>query len=204
MLKIKYVATESLKPYDNNSKIHPETQISQIKKSIGELGFFEPVLIDENKTVLSGHARLQAMIELEEAKIPTISLEGLTENQKRKAIIAANKIQENGAWDKDALIADLQKILEENPSDDLQAAGFTVDELNALINRDQDFDFSDDNYSGNNEAEEYQSAIIQYVLIFDDEEQQRIWHQHLTNLKEMYPEEPTIASRIAKFINEAA
>ena len=201
MLKIKYVETESLKSYENNSKIHPDLQIDQIKKSIDEFGFFEPILIDEHNTVLSGHARLQALKELNQEKAPTISLEGLTDIQKEKVVIAANKIQENGNWDKDRVISGLEKILNSEPDAKLQNYGFSTEELSGLLGDENDFDFSDDTYVPESN-EEYAYAIIQYVIIFDDEEQQRVWHQLLTTLKDKYPDLPTHSSRITEFINE--
>ena len=36
-LKIEYVDIDSIKPYKNNAKLHPQEQIEQIKKSIEQL-----------------------------------------------------------------------------------------------------------------------------------------------------------------------
>lgn len=138
MLKIKYVATELLQPYENNSKTHPDYQISQIENSIKELGFFEPLLIDENNTVLSGHARLQALKNIGEKKAPTVCLDGLTEEQKKKSVIAANKIQENAQWNMRTLHDEINSILELNPEVDLDIIGFSSTELESLL----DMDFS--------------------------------------------------------------
>ena len=144
MLKIKYIAIESLQPYKNNSKTHPDLQIAQIQSSIQEYGFCEPVLVDEDNTILSGHARIQALKEMGETQAPTICLKGLSETQKKKAVIIFNKVQENGDWYRPNLVLDLQAILTEEPDSDLKSLGFSSDELSVLLGNPDDFDFSDD------------------------------------------------------------
>ena len=49
--------TTSLVPYENNAKIHNNTQIKQIMDSIKEFNFTNPILIDENNVILAGHGR---------------------------------------------------------------------------------------------------------------------------------------------------
>lgn len=43
MLKIEYLNKEKLKPYANNAKIHTAEQIKQIKNSIRQFGFNDPM-----------------------------------------------------------------------------------------------------------------------------------------------------------------
>lgn len=201
MLKMKYIAIGSLNPYKNNSKTHPDSQIAQIKSSIREIGFCEPILIDEKNTILSGHARVQALKELEESQVPSICLSNLSETQKKKAVIIFNKVQENGDWNRPNLVLELEAILTKEPDSDLKSLGFSTEELSAVLGGSNDFDFSDDTYSEET-SQEYQNVIIQYVLIFDDADQQREWNEHLRRLKEKYPELPTHASRITHFIKD--
>ena len=51
-LKIEYVDIESIKPYKNNAKLHPQEQIEQIKKSIEDFSFNDPIAIDENNVII--------------------------------------------------------------------------------------------------------------------------------------------------------
>jgi len=136
MLKIKYIAIESLKSYRNNSKIHPDFQITQIQNSIKEFGFFEPIHVDEDNTILSGHARVQALEGMEETKVPAICLSGLNEEQKSKIVIASNKIQDNGSYNMRALHDEINFILSENPESDLKSIGFSDFELESLLDMD--------------------------------------------------------------------
>ena len=82
----------SLKPYENNPRTHSEAQIDRLVRSLKEFGFTNPVLIDENLNVVAGHGRLLAAEILNLEKVPTISLEHLTEDQRKAYVIADNQL----------------------------------------------------------------------------------------------------------------
>ena len=42
-LKVEYIPIDSIKPYENNAKIHTDEQIEQIKRSIEEFGMNDPI-----------------------------------------------------------------------------------------------------------------------------------------------------------------
>jgi len=193
VLEIEYVDTDDLIPYTNNSRTHSESQIKQIVASIREFGFTNPVLIDEDQNIIAGHGRLIAAKQLDLKKVPTITLEGLTEAQRAAYVIADNKLALNADWDIDLLQKEIEFLKEIDFDTDL--TGFSLSELQELT----DFDFSDDNYTPEKE-ENYNEAIIQYVLIFDDEEQQARWNQFLMQLKADYPDLPTHSARISEYL----
>jgi GNAT superfamily N-acetyltransferase len=99
MLEIQYIATDKLIPYINNSRTHSEAQIHQITASIVEFGFTNPVLIDEKGMIIAGHGRIEAAKVLGIDEVPTITLKGLTETQRKAYIIADNKLALNAGWD---------------------------------------------------------------------------------------------------------
>lgn len=51
-MEIVYKKINELKPYKNNAKRHPKKQIEQIKKSIEDFGFNDPIAIDENNVII--------------------------------------------------------------------------------------------------------------------------------------------------------
>lgn len=51
-LKIEYVDINTIKPYSKNAKRHPKKQIEQIKKSIQDFDFNDPIAIDENNVII--------------------------------------------------------------------------------------------------------------------------------------------------------
>ncbi|MGL5902183.1 MAG: ParB N-terminal domain-containing protein [Cetobacterium sp.] len=44
-------------PDIKNAKEHPQKQIDQIKGSIKEFGFNDPIAVDENNVIIGGHGR---------------------------------------------------------------------------------------------------------------------------------------------------
>lgn len=63
-LKVEYVPISELKAYVNNAKEHPAEQIEQIKKSILEFGFLDPIAVWKDNEIIEGHGRLLACSEL--------------------------------------------------------------------------------------------------------------------------------------------
>ena len=110
MLKIEYVATDDLIPYINNSRTHSESQVKQIAASIREFGFTNPILIDEGGSVIAGHGRLVAAELLNLDEVPTITLEGLTEAQRKAYVIADNKLALNSGWDDELLKIEIETL----------------------------------------------------------------------------------------------
>ena len=49
-----------LTPWSRNARTHSKKQVQQLAKSIETFGFTNPVLIDERRTILAGHGRVEA------------------------------------------------------------------------------------------------------------------------------------------------
>lgn len=109
-LKIEYMRTADLIPYDGNAKEHPEKQVEQIAESIKDFGFLDPVAIDENNVLIEGHGRLLAAQLLSMDKIPVIRLKGLTEAQKRAYTLVHNQLTMNTGFDIAQLEIELDNI----------------------------------------------------------------------------------------------
>jgi DNA modification methylase len=128
---IEMKSVEELIPYSKNARTHSESQVAQIANSIIEFGFTNPVLIDGNKGIIAGHGRLMAALKLNLLEVPVITLDHLSEAQKRAYIIADNKLAENAGWDEDILASELHDLKEENF--DLDLIGFEDQELEKLF-----------------------------------------------------------------------
>lgn len=121
-LKVEWVDIEEIKPYENNAKEHPAEQISQIKKSIQEFGFNDPLAIWKNKCVC-GHGRLLAAKELGFTKLPIIRLDHLTDEQRRAYTLVHNQLTMNSGFNLDTLKVELDNIGEI----DMSEFGFSLD-----------------------------------------------------------------------------
>jgi site-specific DNA-methyltransferase (adenine-specific) len=130
-LKIDYISASDLVPYENNSRTHSKEQVEQIKRSITEFGFTNPILIDEHNGIIAGHGRLQAAQELGIKLVPTILLEGLTEAQRKAYVIADNNLALNAGWDLDVLKLEIEGLGEFDF--DIDLLGFDDDFLAGLM-----------------------------------------------------------------------
>lgn len=132
MLTIDYRKTGELIPYINNSRTHSEQQVHQVAASIKEFGFTNPILIDEGSGIIAGHGRLQAAQMIGMDEVPTITLEGLTEAQRKAYVIADNKLALNASWDLDILNIEMESLLEFDF--DFKITGFdSIPEIEANI-----------------------------------------------------------------------
>ena len=130
-MKIEKVKTKEIKLYENNAKIHPEWQVEQIKNSIIEFGFNDPIAIDENNVIIEGHGRYLALKELDYTEVEIIRLDHLTEEQKVAYAIAHNKLTMNTDFDTEKLRIELSKLEESNF--DLSVLGFENIELEEIM-----------------------------------------------------------------------
>ena len=69
-MEIIYKKVDELIPYINNARTHNDEQVSQICASINEYGFTNPILIDENNSIIAGHGRLLAAKKLKMKEVP--------------------------------------------------------------------------------------------------------------------------------------
>jgi len=167
MLSIEYKSTGELVPYINNSRTHSEQQVQQVAASIKEFGFTNPILIDHDGGIIAGHGRLQAAQLLSLDEVPTITLEGLTDAQKKAYVIADNKLALNSGWDFELLKVELENIANEI---DISVLGFDDQELANIID-------------GLNEEppelkeESYESVFNIVVKCNDETHQERVYNE---------------------------
>ena len=91
-LKVEYLKTNELKPYENNAKIHTDEQIEHICNSIQSFGFADPIGITGNdNTIVEGHGRLLAAQKLGMDTVPVIRLDHLTEEQRKMYTLVHNQ-----------------------------------------------------------------------------------------------------------------
>lgn len=130
-IKVEYLDTTAITPFARNSRTHSDEQVAQVAASIKEFGWTNPILIDETSTIIAGHGRLMAAQRLGYTSVPTITLNGLTDAQKRAYVIADNKLALNAGWDDEMLAVEIESLLDEGF--DLSLTGFEADEIDSLL-----------------------------------------------------------------------
>lgn len=109
-MKIEVLNLSDIHGYENNAKLHPKEQIDQIKQSIKEFGFNDPLAIDENNMIIEGHGRYEALKQLGYTEVNCIRLSHLDDEQKRAYILVHNKLTMNTDFDMDTLLVELGDI----------------------------------------------------------------------------------------------
>jgi DNA modification methylase len=138
------VGIDKLIPYARNARTHSKEQILQLRASIREFGFINPVLVDKDFTVIAGHGRILAAKEEGYEELPCVFVEHLTDAQKRAYILADNRLALNAGWDEEMLSIELSEL--QGFDFDLSLLGFDDAELGKLLSvdevEDDDFDLT--------------------------------------------------------------
>lgn len=143
--EVTMVSINDLKPYEANARTHSDEQVEQIQESIKAFGFNNPILVQEDLTIVAGHGRLMAAKKLGLTSVPVITLKHLTAEQARAYVLADNKLALNSGWDNELLKAELIAIQEAGEVD-LSIIGFSPEEMADIMGESGDED-SGENYS---------------------------------------------------------
>ena len=105
-----------------------DKEYQKIKNSIIEFGYVAPIIINADKTVISGHQRIKVLKDLRYEEIDCIVV-NFDKNKEKLLNIALNKI--SGEWDYQKLESIFNELDENNI--DLLITGFDEKEINKLI-----------------------------------------------------------------------
>lgn len=133
-------------PYANNTKKHDETQIKNVAESIKKYGWVQPIVIDDDGTIVIGHCRALAAEKLGIEEVPCVVVSDLTEDEINALRIVDNKTNES-PWDFGLLSAELPEI-------DLS---------------DFDFDFGIEDEGEKTEIVEYEAPEVEFSEILGEE-----------------------------------
>ena len=132
-LTFECVPIERIKSSPHNARQHTSKQISKLARSIQKFGFVSPAVIDEDGTLLCGHARVEAARRLGMRTIPAVRTCHLSESDKRAFIIADNRLAELASWDQRGLARELHFLSELDIDYDFSALGFDTAEIDFIL-----------------------------------------------------------------------
>lgn len=135
---------------ERNMRIHTKKQIEEFKRSVTMFGQIRPVVVDETNTILCGNGLYETLLSMEYEKVDVYKIEGLSENQKKKLMMADNKIYGLGIDDIDVFDQFINEL-----KDDLDIPGYDEDILQSMIA----------------DAEEITEEVCKYGLVNDDTRQ---------------------------------
>lgn len=137
---------------EKNVRIHTEQQLKEFQRSVKMFGQIRPIVVDENNVILAGNGLHETLITMGKETADVYKYDNLTENQKKKLMIADNKIFSLGIENLDTLNSFLEDL-----QGDLDIPGFDEDILKQMVS----------------EAEDVTEKLSEYGTL-DDEEIQSI------------------------------
>lgn len=131
---------DELKKPERNIRLHTDKQIKEFRRSIEMFGQIRPVVIDEDGVVLAGNGLVETLRSMGRTEADCYVVKGLTEVEKKKLMLADNRIFDLGVDDMAAFDAFILEL-----KDDLDVPGFDEDMLKSLV---MDTDDADELISG--------------------------------------------------------
>lgn len=129
-MKITKMKVAELKPLEKNVRRHSETQIKELIRSLTQFGQTRAIVIDEENNILIGNGLHAAMVKSGIADCFVFRKNGLSENEKKKLILADNKTFSLGVDDYANIEAYLSDI---TATGDFDIAGFDEESLRGLM-----------------------------------------------------------------------
>lgn len=130
-MKVVYMAVSELVPYENNPR-NNEKAVEAVANSIREFGFKNPIIVDRQKVIVSGHTRRLAALKLGLDQVPVVYADDLTDDQIKAFRLADNRVAEMAAWDEDLLKEEMAKAVDFEFGD----YGFDQADLDEIVKKD--------------------------------------------------------------------
>lgn len=108
-MEIQNLPIEQLINYKLNAKTHPESQILGIAESMRRFGVTQPAVVDKDKNIIIGHARVEAAKRIGMTEFPCVVQNKLTEFEVKALRLIDNRISEQ-PWDVELLSLDMSGI----------------------------------------------------------------------------------------------
>ena len=109
---------EELKEWAENPRTISDKDLEELVSSVGDIGNFDPLVINTDGTVIAGNQRLKAVKKLKQTEIEvSVPDRKLTKREVKKIGIISNR--HSGEWDMDKLAEGFDDVLEEIGAGDL-------------------------------------------------------------------------------------
>lgn len=119
---------DDLKHPEKNVRIHSEQQIRELKRSLEKFGQTRALVVDENNVILIGNGLYEAMVSLGYQEASVYVKTELSENDKKKLMIADNKTYALGIDNLDTLNEFLDEL-----QGDLDIPGYDEEILQQMV-----------------------------------------------------------------------
>lgn len=184
---------------EKNVRIHTEQQLKEFQRSVKMFGQIRPIVVDENNVILAGNGLYETLIAMGKETADVYKYDNLTENQKKKLMIADNKIFSLGIENLDTLNSFLEDL-----QGDLDIPGFDEDILKQMVSEAEDVTeklseygtLDDEEIQSIKESGERKEQQIQKA----EEEQATPAPQPIAQLQQEMPEDSEDTTEVKKFV----
>ncbi len=127
-MTIKRMPLSALRQPEKNVRKHTDKQIGEYVRSLRMFGQVKPIIIDDAGEIICGNGLYLALVQMGAAECDCYVMEGITANQKKKLMLADNRVYELGITDIDTFEEIIHAL-----GDDIDVPGWD-DELLATLN----------------------------------------------------------------------
>lgn len=113
---------------ERNVRMHTDKQLKEFRRSIEMFGQIRPIVVDEDGIILAGNGLYETLLSMGHTEADCYVVTGLTEAQKKKLMLADNRVFNLGVDDLSALDAFVLEL-----KDDLDIPGYEEDLLRAMV-----------------------------------------------------------------------
>lgn len=175
-MKIVSKRLADLKRPERNVRLHTDKQLKEFRRSVEMFGQIRPLVVDETGMILAGNGLYETLLAMGKTQADCYVVQGLSDAQKKKLMLADNRVFNLGVDDLSVLDAFVMEL-----KDDLDIPGFEEDLLKAMVM----------------EADEASAALSEYGTIEQD-------HIDMMNeARERYETQETAATKKAEEIKPA-
>ena len=137
-LAVSYVPIEELRQAQRRVRSQDPAQVARIGASIEKFGVSQPILVDQDRTIVHGHSVVEAARAAGLKQIPAIVVGHLSPAELRLLSIALNRLGETGRWDEEALRIEFAELID--LGEDVVVSGFEMAEVDLLLLDDESDD----------------------------------------------------------------
>ncbi len=132
-MKVTKMKLADLVKPERNIRIHSAQQIREFCRSVEMFGQIRPIVVDENNVILAGNGLYDTLTAMGRDTADVYQYSNLSENQKKKLMIADNKIFSLGIENLDTLNSFLEEM-----QGDLDIPGFDEEILRQMVSDAED------------------------------------------------------------------
>lgn len=126
-MKVVRIKLCDLVPPEENIRYHTEAQLKEFKRSVRMFGQIRPIVVDENNVILAGNGLYATLKDMGEESADCYKVCNLTESQKKKLMIADNKVYSLGVDNLEVIDKFIAEL-----ADDLDIPGFDEEVLRQM------------------------------------------------------------------------